>query len=66
MLPVVFTLALLLHHLPQNRKACVGFEVLTVMVMKSTILEDITLCNALKPTFNRLHGFVTQKTVLFR
>jgi hypothetical protein len=39
----------------------VGFEVLTLRVMKSSVFWDIMLCNL----FNRLHGVISQKIELF-
>jgi hypothetical protein len=42
----------------------VGFEVLTVAVMKNTTFWNIIPCSPLKD-FNRLHGNISQKAVLF-
>jgi hypothetical protein len=41
----------------------VGFEILTVVVMKSTVFWDITPC--IRLTFNGLHGVISQKIILF-
>jgi hypothetical protein len=50
----------------------VGIEVFTAVVMKSTILWDITPSSLLKvkrrfggKTFNILHGGISQETILF-
>jgi hypothetical protein len=51
---------------------CVGFEVPTAVVMKSSILWDTTPCSPLKVplkrllTFNGIHGVIFQKIVLFK
>jgi hypothetical protein len=42
---------------------CVGFEVLTAVVTKSTIYWNITPCSPLN--VKGLHGVISQKTELF-
>jgi hypothetical protein len=40
-----------------------GFEVLTAVIMKSTIFWNVTLCSPLK--VNGLHSVICQKIILF-
>lgn len=58
-----------------NWVTIVGFEVLTVLVMKSTVSWDIMLCSPSMQvifsskhwlTFNMLHSIISQKIVIFQ
>jgi hypothetical protein len=56
---------------PMIKTSNIGFEVLTVVAMKSTIFWDITTRSPLKVNQRRLtsgglHGVISQKTVLFK
>jgi hypothetical protein len=61
-------------HTSQTSKRCVGFEVLTVVLMKISVFWDITPCSPLKDshippkrrfTLSGPHGVISQEVELF-
>jgi hypothetical protein len=50
----------------ENLHHSIGFEVLTAVVMKSTVFWDIMPFSLLTVDFNGLHGVIYQNTVFFK